>query len=121
VDLGVTTIGGLAVNGDTWKKLSPDVRDVLAKLGREYSTVHAREVKARVKGSLDAMVAAGSKISTLSVADRQRWIDAMGNVSKDFVAANAARGVPAADIMKAFMTEMRARGAKPLRNWDEGL
>jgi TRAP-type C4-dicarboxylate transport system substrate-binding protein len=121
VDLGVTTIGGLAVNGNTWKKLPPDVREVLGKLGREYSTVHAKEVKARVKGSIDAMVAAGSKISTLSIADRQRWIDAMGNVSKEFVAANAARGAPAADIMKTFMTEMRARGVKPLRNWDEGL
>ena len=35
VDLGVTTIGGLAVNGNTWKKLPPDVREVLGKLGRE--------------------------------------------------------------------------------------
>jgi TRAP-type C4-dicarboxylate transport system substrate-binding protein len=121
VDLGVTTIGGLGANADTWNKLPADVRAVLAKLGREYSTVHAKEVKARVKGSIDAMVAAGSKISTLPETERKRWIDAMGNVSKEFVASNSAKGVPAAEIMKTFMSEMRARGAKPLRNWDEGL
>ncbi|MGB8435268.1 MAG: C4-dicarboxylate TRAP transporter substrate-binding protein [Burkholderiales bacterium] len=121
VDLGVTTIGGFAVNGNTWQKLPPDVKKVLAKLGREYSTVHAKEVKARVQSSLDKMVAAGSKMSTLSEADRKRWIAAMPNIAKEFVETNSAKGVPAADIMKTYMNEMRAHGAKPLRNWDEGL
>lgn len=121
VDMGVTTIGGFAVNGNTWKRLPEDVRKVLRELGREYSSVHAKEVKARVQKSLDAMVAAGSKMHTMSVGDRKRWVDAMPDIAKEFVDTNAAKGVPAADIMKTYMKEMRTRGAKPLRDWDKGL
>jgi TRAP-type C4-dicarboxylate transport system substrate-binding protein len=121
VDMGVTTIGGLAVNGNSWQKMPENVRKVLRALGREYSTVHAKEVKARVKKSLDAMVAAGSTMHDMPAADRKQWVDAMPNIAKEFVDANAAKGVPAADIMKAYMNEMRAQGAKPLRDWDKGL
>lgn len=121
VDMGVTTIGGFAVNGGTWKRLPEDVRKVLRELGREYSSVHAKEVKARVKKSLDAMVAAGSTMRSLPETERKRWVDAMPDIAKEFVVANSAKGVPAADIMKGYMKEMRAHGAKPLRDWDKGL
>jgi hypothetical protein len=32
-----------------------------------------------------------------------------------------ANGEPAKTVLKAYFAELRARGVKPLRNWDEGL
>src|SRR3546814_12659769 len=52
VDMGVTTIGGFAVNRDTWDSLPEDVQTVLGDLAREYSRVRAEQVAARYVESL---------------------------------------------------------------------
>ncbi|MBL6957993.1 MAG: C4-dicarboxylate TRAP transporter substrate-binding protein [Rhodospirillales bacterium] len=121
VDLGSPTIGGFAVNMDTWKRLPADVQKVLGKLGREYSSVHARDVKTGYKKSLDKMAKAGATITTLPAAERQKWVDLLPNLAKDWVKANEAKGLPAREAIKKFMAAARKRGEKPLRDWDKGL
>ena len=121
VEMGATTIGGFAVNKDTWNRLPEDVQKVLAKLGREYSAVHAKEVAASYDMALEKMEAAGATITELSAEERLQWANGLPDLAADWVAANEERGLPARKIMKAYMDAMRARGVEPLRNWDENL
>ncbi|WP_274626455.1 C4-dicarboxylate TRAP transporter substrate-binding protein [Arvimicrobium flavum] len=121
VDIGVTTVGGLAVNRDSWNALPEDVRTVLSELGREYSTVHSEQVVARYDESLARMAKEGGTITELPAADRQQWVNSLAALSKTWVEASEKAGLPAREILTRFMNEMRERGAKPLRNWDQEL
>ncbi|GAA4128487.1 C4-dicarboxylate TRAP transporter substrate-binding protein [Aminobacter aganoensis] len=121
VDIGVTTVGGLAVNQDSWNALPKDVQAVLTKLGREYSDVHAKQVMARYDQSLADMAKEGAQIKPLPAQDRQLWVDSLAALSKTWVETAEKAGLPARDIVVRFMDEMRERGAKPLRNWDQEL
>jgi TRAP-type C4-dicarboxylate transport system substrate-binding protein len=121
VDMGVTTIGGLAVNRDTWDALPEDVRKVLGELGREYSRVHAEQVKAVYDQALADMAAEGAIIKELPAEDRQHWVNSLASLSKTWVETAEEAGLPGKEIFIRFMNEMRERGATPLRNWDEEL
>lgn len=121
VDMGVTTVGGLAVNKDTWESLPEDVKTVLAKLGREYSTIHAEEVAARHAGSLEKMAEEGAIIVELPAADRQQWVESLGDLSKTWVATVEEKGIPGTEILTTYMDKMREGGAEPLRQWDKEL
>ena len=60
-------------------------------------------------------------MSTLPAAERRKWAEAMPDIAGDWVKANKAKGVPADEVLKAFMDGARSRGGKPLRNWDANL
>lgn len=119
VDMGVTTIGGFAVNKTKWESLPEDVRTVLTDLGREYSRVHAEAVVARYDDSLEKMEQEGATITSLPSEDRQRWVKSLGNLASVWVKSTEDAGLPGREILTQFMDEMRAGGAKPLRDWDK--
>src|SRR3546814_9533996 len=119
--MGVTTIGGFAVNRDTWDSLPEDVQTVLGDLGREYSRVHAEQVAARYDESLANMAAEGATIKELPREDRRRWVNSLATLSKTWVDTVEKAGLPGREIFVRFMDEMRKRGAEPLRNWDQEI
>jgi len=118
VSLGAQFNGGLSINKDTWDRLPEDVRKVLADLGRDYSRTMAAEVTDRYDRALAAMIAEGAVVTTLSDAERRKWIDGMPDIAGRWAAAAERRGYPARDVLDAFMAEFRRRGGKPLRDWD---
>jgi len=67
------------------------------------------------------MAKQGAIVTEFPAAERRKWAAAMPNIAKEWVDAQEAKGVPARQVMKTFMNSARAAGAKPLRNWDEGL
>lgn len=117
VDTGVTTIGGLAVNADSWERFPEDVRTVLSELGREYSLGHATLVKAKSDEAVEAMRAAGATVTRLSEEDRKAWVAGLPDLGAEWVAAVEAQGAPGGEIMAAYLAAMKARGAAPLREW----
>lgn len=121
VNLGAVTFGAFAVNKQRWDSLPKEVRDVLLPIAREYAAENIRIVKDREAKGLERIKKEGAKISTLPEDERKRWADQMPNLAKNWVDAQEKKGIPARQIMKDYMAAMRAAGAKPARNWDEGL
>lgn len=121
VDTGPLTFGGFGVNADTWGALPDDVKQVLAKLGREYSHENARLIEAKIKLAFATMEKEGATISTMPEEQRVEWVNKMPDLGKLWVEANEAKGIPAREIMKKFMETVRAHGGKPLRDWDANI
>jgi len=121
IDTGPLTFGGFGVNKDKWETLPDDVKKVLTELGNEYSLENARLIEERAAAALTSMQEAGATIGKLPDAERQRFIDSMPNVALTWVETNEKGGVPARDIMKDFMAEIRAAGDVPGRDWAAGL
>lgn len=121
VDTGPLTFGGFGVNADTWETLPEDVRQVLTKLGHEYSHENARLIEAKETLAFETMAKEGATITTMPEEQRVEWVKKLPDLGKLWVETNEAKGLPAREIMKQFMETVRAHGGKPLRDWDANI
>ena len=118
VGLGGQVSGSLSINLDTWNALPADVRQVLTQLGPEYSAGVAADLDARYERGVAAMQKDGAIITTLPIEEKLKWLAGMPNIAMRWAAATEKRGIPAGDVVRAYMNAVRERGGKPLRDWD---
>jgi TRAP-type C4-dicarboxylate transport system substrate-binding protein len=124
VNIGALYIGGMAMNKDSFDKMPPEVQSILRDVGKEYSKALGTTLMQRYEGALKTMVEAGAKqgtpvkLSSLGGGEREKWVHALPNLASDWATANAAKG-PTREIVKTYMDALRARGVKPVRDWDK--
>lgn len=119
IDMGGPITGALTINNDTWEVLPEDVQNVLLELGTEYSTMVANSVASREEKFLGMMKEQGATVSTLDPAERQKWAEVLPDLAGDWVKLNGDAGLPAAEVLKAFLEGGRSRGFEPARAWGE--
>jgi TRAP-type C4-dicarboxylate transport system substrate-binding protein len=126
VNIGALYIGGMAMNKDSYAALPKDIQQIVKDVGKEYSRALGETLMQRYEGALKTMAEVGAKqsvpvkVSELSAAERGKWVKTMPNLAADWVKANASKG-PAKDIVSTYMSELRKRGVKPVRDWDKEL
>ena len=118
VGIGAQITGAFAINLDTWRKLPEDVRTVLEELGPAYSEALAAELGRRHDAGLERMRSEGAIVSELPLAEKQKWLAGMPNIAMRWAEATETRGIPAGDVVRAYMDAIRERGGMPLRDWD---
>jgi TRAP-type C4-dicarboxylate transport system substrate-binding protein len=118
VGLGSQVTGALAINLDTWKRLPDEVRADLERLGPEYSRAVANDIAKRYDASIARMRSEGATVSEFPLAEKEKWLAAMPDIAGRWTAATERRGHPAGEVLRAYLSALRARGAQPLRNWD---
>ena len=118
VGLGGQVTGALSVNLDTWNRLPPEVRQILQQLGPEYSKVVADDLAARYDAGLKRMEQEGATITELPVEEKRKWLAAMPDIATRWVEATEQRGIPAGEVLRAYMQAVRDHGGTPLRDWD---
>lgn len=125
VNLGTFYAGALAINKNSFNKLPPEVQKVITEVGREYTAQNAALV-ARGEGfAYKTFAEVGGKqnppvtVTNMSQAERETWIRGLPNIAQDWVKAQEAKGLPARQVLVAFMDAARKRGAKPVRDWDK--
>jgi TRAP-type C4-dicarboxylate transport system substrate-binding protein len=121
VGIGAQCTGALTVNGDIWRRLPTEAQEILNDLGHEYSDRAAAEVMRRYDRTLIALADEGAIISTLPAAEKQRWIDGLPNLARDWVQRLEARELPAGNVLHGLMDRLRAAGIEPVRHWDRDL
>jgi TRAP-type C4-dicarboxylate transport system substrate-binding protein len=117
VGLGSQVTGALAVNLDTWNRLPQDVRAVLEELGPEYSRYVADDLAWRYDSSIARMQSEGATVSELPLVEKEKWLAAMPDIAGRWIEATERRGHPAGEVLRAYMSTLRARGGQPLRDW----
>lgn len=118
VGIGAMYFGGIAANKAFFNKLPKDVQDAIKAAGKTTSKKHGEYVTQRSTAALTEMKAAGLRVAELPEAEKAKWVKNLPNIVDPWIKAN---GEPAKKVLKAYFAELRARGVKPLRNWDEGL
>jgi C4-dicarboxylate-binding protein DctP len=118
VGIGAQLTGGMSINLDTWNGLPADVQEVLRELGREYSAGVAAELGVRYERVLVSMQAEGAVVTELPAEEKRKWLDGLPNIAGRWADATEKRGIPAHEVLRIYMNAVRARGGKPLRNWD---
>ena len=124
VNMGVVFSGGVAINKDSWAKLPPEVQQAMREAGAEYTRRHGEDLVQRHQTAMDRMVELGKgqnppvTVTPLPDAERRKWIDGLPNLAQEWVKNNEGRGVQAKPLLTQYMAAMKARGAKPERDWE---
>jgi hypothetical protein len=75
--------------------------------------------------ALKAMVERGNTqsppvtVTEMAPAERINWIMGMPQIAQQWAKNHEAKGLPARQILDAYMDAMRKRGVKPVRDWDK--
>jgi TRAP-type C4-dicarboxylate transport system substrate-binding protein len=112
VGFGASVVGFVNINLDTWKKLPPEVQQILDEVGSEY-TWELYKLNEEIKGSaLKTMKKAGSKIYTLPQVERTRWAKVLSEaaVARKAVQKTDAHGYPGTAILKAYIKALEEEG-----------
>jgi TRAP-type C4-dicarboxylate transport system substrate-binding protein len=117
VGIGSQVTGALAINLDTWNRLPDDVRAVLEELGPEYSRGVADDLAKRYDASIARMRNEGATIAEFPLAEKEKWLRAMPDIASRWIEATERRGAPAGEVLRTYMSALRARGAQPMRDW----
>ncbi len=74
----------LVTSDEWWNGLKPDVRNQLAKIITEVTATRNKEATAVNQANKDKMIAAGGVVRKLTPEQRQKWVDALKPVWKQF-------------------------------------
>jgi TRAP-type C4-dicarboxylate transport system substrate-binding protein len=127
VNAGVVFSGGLAINKDTWDTLPEEVQNAMIEAGAIYSKKHGVDLMERHEFALNKMVEVGKgqnppvTITLLPAEERQKWVEGLPNIAKDWADEAESKGIPARAFLKAYMAGLKARGETPQRDWTQGV
>ncbi len=119
VNFGSMFAGGIAINKRRFDKLPAEVRAAIQEAGNEYTVQYGKAQSELVDARMQAMVAAGAKVSELSDAERKRWADALSPVAKVWAAEAQSKGLPADQVLNAYMGGLASAGVKVPRDWSK--
>ncbi|MCR9137572.1 MAG: C4-dicarboxylate TRAP transporter substrate-binding protein [Alphaproteobacteria bacterium] len=119
VGFGAQYAGGIAANKD-WFDAQPEaVQTALRRGGVAQRKAYHEDLEAAVANAFDVMKSNGATIKDVGPEFRMKWAAGMDNVAKSWAAKLDEEGKEGTKVLKAYMDEMRAAGAKPVRDWDK--
>jgi TRAP-type C4-dicarboxylate transport system substrate-binding protein len=118
--LGGGITGALTMHKPTYDKLPPELKKMFHQLGQEYGELVSKRVDGFKTKSFKVLLPKfGAKIYTLPLAEQKKWAMNLPNLAGEWAKRNDAKGLPATQVLKAFMDGVRKRGVTPLRDWDK--
>ena len=117
VNFGAQFAGGVAINKSRFDRLPPEVQKALREAGEVWQAAYAAAQSAAVDATLKRMVDAGAKVGELSDAERKRWADALGPVARTWANDSQSKGLPANEVLNAYMAALAKAGTKLPRDW----
>jgi len=117
VNFGSQYAGGIAMNKGRFDKLPKDVQKVFIEAGKVYTEQFAKAQAALANERMQLMAKTGAKISDLSESERKRWADALPPIAKTWGAEIQSKGLPATEVLQAYMAALKKAGTKVPRDW----
>lgn len=118
VGIGSMYFGGIAANKAFFEGLPAPVQEAIREASKATSVAHGNYVADLADRAIVEMQKAGLKIHQLPDAEKAKWVNGLPNIVAPWLEQTGDAGKT---VLKAYFKALRDRGAKPLRNWDEGM
>ncbi len=116
-DFGAMSWGALAINARRMSRLPDAVQEVINSVGREYQAEMVKTQTALETSGIEAMTAAGLNVINMSNDAKAEWATTLPNIAKEWADPLEAKGLPANEVIAAYIDDARARGADIVRDW----
>ncbi len=120
-DFGAMSWGALAINARRMQRLPEPVRQVIDAVGRDYQAEMVKTQTAVAESGLDTMKANGLTVLPMEEDAKLEWATAMPNIAKEWADPLEAKGLPAKEVIRAYIADAQERGATIVRDWTVGL
>jgi TRAP-type C4-dicarboxylate transport system substrate-binding protein len=120
VGFGAQYAAALLVNKNVWNKLPPELQKIMRETAMEWGAKADAMMQDRGKDGMEAAKGfPNAHVFVLSREEQVKWANAMPNIAKEWADGLDKQGLPGSKALAAYMTEIRASGAKPVRDWDK--
>ena len=119
VNFGAQFAGGAVIGKSRFDKLPPEVQKAFVEAGEVWQSAYAKAQSAAVSALIQKMAEAGAKITDLNDLERKRWADSLGPVAKNWAADAQGKGLPANDVLNAYIASLQKAGTKLPRDWSK--
>ena len=119
VNFGAQFAGGAVIGKSRFDKLPPEVQKAFVEAGEAWQSAYAKAQSAAVSALIQKMAEAGAKITDLNDLERKRWADSLGPVAKNWAADAQGKGLPANDVLNAYIASLQKAGTKLPRDWSK--
>ena len=109
-DFGTMAIIAMTVNLDRWNKLSPEVRDIMAQVAKEYEIATANECTAFGINGENKLLDAGVTVKQLSFDSKVAWCKAVADFPNRMAQDANKRGLPGTGVMKYYIETISKMG-----------
>lgn len=116
VEIGAMYFGSVAVNKKYFDGLPKEVQEAFIQAGKATSKAHGAHVTKTANAALETMKGAGLQIADLPAAEKAKWVQGLPDLVGTWLQTT---GEPGKAVLRAYFDELRARGVKPLRDWDK--
>ena len=117
VDFGAQFVGALTINKDTWDSFPEDVKIAFLEAGEIYRLKVSEALQGFAAMAEGKMVEQGAMQSRLPMEERTRWAQALPDLAADWVDRAESRGLPAQEILDAWMAKQSDNGVALVREW----
>ncbi|MCF8207935.1 MAG: C4-dicarboxylate TRAP transporter substrate-binding protein [Rhodoferax sp.] len=119
VNFGAQFAGGTVISKSRFDKLPAEVQKAFVDAGAVWQAAYAKAQSAAVNALMQKMVEAGAKVTDLNDLERKRWADSLGPVAKNWAADAQAKGLPANEVLSAYIDSLQKAGTSLPRDWSK--
>lgn len=119
IDFGPVPASAIAFNGNAWQKVPAHARRIIREEAGRWSQYQTAVDLVKRSRYLGIMKRKGIGELTLSRSEREKWALLMPNIAREWADRLDRRGLPGTTLMTAYMDELRGRGIRIARHWDE--
>ncbi|WP_334192504.1 C4-dicarboxylate TRAP transporter substrate-binding protein [Pararhodobacter sp.] len=118
-DFGAQSAGGVIAN-QTWFDDQPEPVQAALRAGAvAYQEAYIAEQAQRVAAAMAVIAPDAEHLHTLAPEERARWAAALPDVAGTWAAAAEGAGLPATEVLNAYVGAVRAAGADLGRDWTQ--
>ena len=117
VNMGSTMPVGLGINGDLWKSLPPDLKQIMLDVAVEATTLNASLILERRNKALEEWDALGITRHEMVSADREKWANALNDIPGNWIKEMEDKGLPGREVMIGYLDLLEELGHEFPREW----
>lgn len=110
IGFGAMGVNALTMNAASLSRLPEDVQAIIREVGAQYEAAAGANLNAAQERGLAGLKEAGANIVELAPEARQAWAETMADFPARMAADGDGRGMPASDVLKAYIAAVSAAG-----------
>lgn len=114
--LGAQFVAALVINKRVFERFPKEVQDVFTQVGREYSRQLVEKQSALVEEVRKNATAQGARYTSMPIAERQKWAQALPNLPQEWGKQIDAKGA-GSKVVKAYIEALKAESVQLPRDW----
>jgi TRAP-type C4-dicarboxylate transport system substrate-binding protein len=109
----------MVINKDSYRKLPAPLQKILVEAAQVWGRASDSSQVAAGNANLQSLAQFKAQLHELPRAEQVRWVKTMPNIAKEWADRMDKQGLPGTKALNQLMSEARAAGATPVRDWDK--